>query len=368
MRKNILVMCLFIVLFTLTACGDDEVVIGVSDDIRYSLTYQIASISAEGVFRVGADNMLHFRSEQTGEDMIFCYDPNCIHEPASYDNPDPICRGALFPNAKTRITYYEGYVYYFVSEGLFEHKIYRMKANGAGRELIAEIPYGEDVLLGIVFYEDKMYYTALERIPIDDMGNLEKHFYIMEYDLLSGKYRFVTPDLLSVNTGFWVTEEYIYYRTVGGENGRSIYVKRFNKTTLEEEVVVTPERYLTYRVMDPHDDYYLYYNGKDTVGVHNLKTGEDTVLFCEEGKQINPHASKNGIFYMVYDETETGESIISGYYFYDLLTGETTDITEAGTEYNICSYDGYNGVFICNQLHDIRVINEDKILGNQMTD
>ncbi|MBR6637587.1 MAG: hypothetical protein IKK96_01870, partial [Lachnospiraceae bacterium] len=53
---------------------------------------------------------------------------------------------------------------------------------------------------------------------------------------------------------------------------------------------------------------------------------------------------------------------VTGGFFYDLLTGETLDITEKTLELDIRSYNGYEGIFICGVLHDTFVVPEEEIL------
>lgn len=54
--------------------------------------------------------------------------------------------------------------------------------------------------------------------------------------------------------------------------------------------------------------------------------------------------------------------IPKNFYFYDLLTGETIDITDKAKEYNIISYDGYNKVFIIYD-GEYKVIKKERVLG-----
>lgn len=352
----------------LTACQKKETEFtGISDGLRYSESYQIVFIAPEGVVYKGKDDMVHFRAEGTSEDIILCYDPNCIHEPASPYNPDPTCRAALF-NDVTTIAYYEGNIYYFVKENMREHKIYKGAVNGSGRSLIAEMPYTCDTLRGMMFYEDKMYYIVAERFEADDKGTLGKNSYIVEYDLKSNEYRLVTPVISDMVLDMQMTEKYIYVRLTDGANGGRLYMRRYNIETGEEEIFTTTDEYESYRLVRAYENHCIYaYYSEEWEGVimKDLGSGSETTLIeADDGYMLGSvSASGNGILYNEYIVSEDGEIGIGKFCFYDLLTGETIDITEKALEMEIHRYDGYNKVFICNKLYNTSVISEETVLG-----
>lgn len=369
MKKELRAIAAAAVIFalTLTACQKkDTEFTGISDGLRYSESYQIVFIAPEGVVYKGKDDMVHFRAEGTSEDIILCYDPNCIHEPASLYNPDPTCRAALF-NTATTIAYYEGKIYYFVKENVREHKIYKGAVNGSGRSLIAEMPYTCDTLRGMMFYEDKMYYIVAERFEADDKGTLGKNSYIVEYDLKSNEYRLVTPVIRGMVLDMQMTKEYIYVRLADGEDGGRLYVRRYNIETGEEEIFTTTDEYQSYRLVRAYENHciYAYYSEKgEGVIMKDLGSGSETVLIeADDGHTLSVSASGNGILYKEFSVAEDGGIGLAKVGFYDLLAGETTDITEKAVEMGIRHYDGYNKVFICNNLYDISVISEETILG-----
>jgi len=349
----------------LLGCGKKEFT-GVSEDYRYTEMYRMSTFSPTGVFFRGSSEMVFFRPEDAKEAVLLCYDPNCIHEPASQYNPDPTCRAALFPDVKTYIAYYEGYIYYFVNEDLFSHKIYKMEVDGAGRVPVAEIPYTAEIPGGMVFCEDKMYYIVAERTSVGEMGELESKNYVLEYDLKSDKYRIVTSQITDGPLGdaMQVTKDYLYLNVTSSSENGAIYVKRYNLKTTEEEVFISTKEYQTHRPIRVYDDYYVYYDTSGKIGIRDLDTGKDTIIVEQDGEGwLNPVASGNGLFYRIYESKEDGSTELSEAYFYNILTGEEWDITDKVTEFDIKGYDAYNKVFICGSFTDTCVVSEAKVLG-----
>ena len=112
--------------------------------IRYAERFQLIWLSEAGViYDDKNEGLVHLVTVDEGEDMVLCYDPNCKHIPATSFQPDPECMAAHFFE-DTHTAYYEGSLYFFVQDSIFSHKIYKMKTDGAGRSLVAELPFGYD--------------------------------------------------------------------------------------------------------------------------------------------------------------------------------------------------------------------------------
>lgn len=359
MRKIIFFIIMF-GMFFLTSCSKKTEFTAISDSLRYSEDYQTCSTSREGVFYINQDLMVCFRSADTGESMILCYDPNCVHEPATDANPDPVCKAALFNGRNTQIAYYEGYIYYFTYDNIFEHDLYKMKVGGSGREYIATLPYRPDPLSGVVFYEDFMYYMCVEYVSNDENGTIKGTCYIIEYDLLNNDYRIVSDGFTNTMFDLQVTKEYIYL-WLSDENN-DLFMKRVKKDTCEAEIFISAEDYKTHRSLAIYDDYYFYYDGYGKIGIKYFASGETEVLI-DKNCQIYPDVSLgNGIFYRTEYEDEDGVLRINGGYFYDLITGETFDITEKTLELDIRLYDGIKGIFVCSTIRKTFVVHEEDIL------
>jgi len=152
----VIILCMLAVM---SACNRESVAT-VTENIRYQAGDMVQwSAMEDGIFYKNSDDhLVHFVSADTHEDIVFCANPVCKHEAASESNPDPECRAALFEE-KAYIAYYEGCIYYFVNNGIFEHKLYKMDLSSGVRELIGEYPYKYSPLW-YVFYEDCLYYNA----------------------------------------------------------------------------------------------------------------------------------------------------------------------------------------------------------------
>ncbi|MBE5948586.1 MAG: hypothetical protein E7261_06090 [Lachnospiraceae bacterium] len=358
MKKIVCFLIMFSMVF-LVSCKEKTEFTGVAEGVRYSETYQICTATKEGVFYKGSNDMVHFRPVAAREDMILCYDPNCVHEPATDANPDPTCKGALFNGAYTNIAYYEGYIYYSVMDNVFEHDLYKMKVGGSGREYIATLPYRPDFLSGVVFYEDYMYYMVVENVRNEEKGKLEGTYYIVEFDLLNNDYRIVSDGFTDYLSGLQVTKDYVYLWMADASKNNGLFMKRVHKDTCEPEIFISVEDYKTHRSLAIYDDYYFYYDGHGEVGIKYFESGESEVLIDKDCSIIPDDSLGNGLFYRTV--TDDGMTVTGGF-FYDLITGETLDITEKTLELDIRSYDGYEGIFICGVLHSTFVVPEEEIL------
>lgn len=351
-----IIVCML--LFVCTACGKKE---EPETKVKYYETFHNVSPTREGIFFCSPDDsLLHMRAVDTCEDIIMCYDPNCIHEPASADNPDPTCKAAMISGALTHVVCYDGYIYYFELTEIRETNLYKMKVGGSGRTHIATIPYRANSSQAVAIYNDLMYFKVFEIGKPESNGKIETKQYVMEYDLTSNDYRLVTNLVEGEIYYIQLTEKYIYL--IGGDSNGEYLVRRINKTTHEEEIFITSEEYKTHRMLRAYDEYYIYYDGFGMVGIRYFDRRDDKILINSK-EMIIPSASGNVVFYHKAKEEEVFYSVIGGCY-YDILTGETVDISEKVLELDIIAYDDYNEVFLCNGLHNTSAMSKDAILAS----
>lgn len=335
-------------------------------DIRYAERYQKVSLSEAGtIYDDRTEGRLYFTPIDSDETMIFCYDPNCRHIPATKNNPDSECMGALV-YGNTNTMYYEGCIYFFVQDDAFSHKIYTMKTDGAGRKVMAEMPFGYAITNGCIFSEDKVYYQA-KIFNVDEITNdIKTSNRIVEVDILDGTYRFITEENTDLLQQMDLAEGTLYIRAASAENG-AIYVRTADVNTLEEKVIISSEKYATeYVCMDAFDKDSFFYWDRRTydMGIRNVDgTVEKILVQGAEGETYGwPDASCDGLFYkrtIAYgDEPE-------GYYFLDLTTGKVTNLTDEQAKYGLFGYDGYYDAFVA---HDGSYSNwtmwsKEKVLG-----
>lgn len=351
---SVIIVCMLLLVFA--SCGEKK-----ETEVQYYETFHNVSPTREGVFYCSPDDdLLHMRTVDTSEDIIMCYDPNCAHEPASADNLDPTCKATLFLEGQTHVVCYDGYLYYFNMVGLRETNIYKMEVGGSGRTHIATIPYRANPTQAVTIYNDKMYFIVFEISEPDSNGKLEQKQYIMEYDLTSNEYRLASNNIENDIFYIQLTKEYIYLK--GNNSNGDMLAKRIDKETLEEAIFITSEEYKTCRMCRAYDDYYIYYDGFGIVGMRYLDGREDRILIDSDEK-IVPTVSGNVVFYHKAKEEEVFYSVVGGCY-YDILTGETIDISEKVMELDIIAYDDYNEVFLCNGLYNTSAMSKDAILAS----
>ena len=359
MKKRFLVwvmICLSLLVFT--ACDEKEDAV---DEVKYYETFHNVSPTRNGIFYCSSDKgLLYMRAVDTCEEIIMCYDPNCIHEPASADNPDPTCKAALFLNGLTHVVCYDGYLYYFNMVGVSETDIYKMEVGGSGRTHIATIPYRAKTEQAVTIYNDLAYFIVSEASEPDSNGKIEIIQYIMEYDLISNEYRIVSNPIENYIFSIQLTKEYIYLLSNDSDGG--LLIRRINKSTFEEEIFITHEVYKIHRMMRAYDDYYIYYDGFGIVGMRYFDGREDKILIDSDEK-IVPTVSGNAVFYHKTKPEEVFYSVTGGCY-YDILTGETIDISDKVMELDIIAYDDYNEVFLCKGLKNTSAMSKAAILAS----
>lgn len=319
------------------------------EGVRYAEKYQRATLSEAGIIYEGNDELLHLITIDEGEDMILCYDPNCTHAPATMANPDPKCMAALY-REKTYVGYYEGTIYFFVNDGAFNHKIYKMNTNGAGRECIAdELPFRYHINYGLIFREDKMYYSAL--IPYSDEKTYTVSYMIrlVEFDLLTNTYRFITEESDDTINLMHLAGDYMYMRKADiGATGQ-VYVSRVNINTLEEEVVIPPDifrsEYVYVRANDG-DSFFYYDRQNSEIGIRSVDGSQkEVILKGADGENFGGWECPSGN-YIYYKRTIEFEDEEEGDYLIDLMTGVKYDVTKETKKYGIVAFDAYYDAFI----------------------
>lgn len=311
------------------------------ENVRYAQSrHYMYSISEEGVFNV-MDGLIHFVAEETHEDIIFCADPMCEHEPASSDNPDPVCSAAL-PELSNHIAYYDGYIYYWVRVDFFNTKIYRIDISSGVREFVAEYPYNFSSL-GYAFYEDFLYCNAKIMKEPENDSVLLSYGLLLEVDLKNGGHRVIISADESEESNYAATKFDVCGSTMFAlvSDKEEKYLAKINLDTLEETVLIEPENIRERFYCGIYDSDSYYYGTLHEIGICNTATGADKVLVSvgEDAMIFTIIASNRGIFYSVYEQD------VETFYFYDVNMGETWDISKQVEKFNINGYDGYMNKF-----------------------
>lgn len=344
MKKILKKVCLIIFALFLAGCNVNEDISSDNTGNRYAERYQMVSLSEAGVIR---DNggLIYLSTIDEGQEKVLCYLPNCEHAAVTPEDEDPECMAALYAG-NCRTAYYEGTIYFFVNYSFTEHSIYKMKTDGAGRELLAtELPGNADLSPACVFRGDKVYYPV--RISKEDANTgskLDSDYTLAEVDLNDGSYRYVIESndeqLIQVN----FAGDTLYVQRLSGTRP---YLLTVDMNTLEERVVNTTDEApvnLYFAAYDDDSYFYLDSTGCEA-GIRNVdKTVEKVLLKWNEGENLGTIKPSNGR--MLYQRRYEYDGEPVGTYFMDLATGEVTNITEEAEKYGIVGYDGYYDVFV----------------------
>lgn len=313
----VIILCMLAVM---SACSREPVA-AVTDSIRYQAGDMMQwSAMEDGIFYKNSDDhLVHFVSADTHEDIVFCANPVCKHEAASESNPDPECRAALFEE-KAYIAYYEGCIYYFVNNGIFEHKLYKMDLSSGVRELIGEYPYKYSPLW-YVFYEDCLYYNA--RIIEEKGRTTSSRAVMLEVNIKDGSCRtIVERDVESTYVASRMdVRDNIMFAVMKGEVND--YIATVNLDTLEETTILEYDNVEFFRYKNIRDRDSFYYMTMKELGIYYIDTGEREVLIEAVGDgTVGGMITNQGIWYKRWDGKEETP------FFYDFASGDTWDMTK----------------------------------------
>ncbi len=360
MKKILKALIFAVMISSFIACGKDAVVnetnnggetttvdAGESSSgtgVRYAERYRRISFSEAGVLYDGNDDRLRLLTIDEGKNMIFCYNPNCAHSTLSGSS----CMAYL--GGLTKTMYYDGAIYYLEKTSIYAHKIYKMETNGAGRELVASLPFRYELGYFCICREDKMYYTAIIVHEDETTKQLSETCRVVEVDLLDGSYRFITEDSTDIITIATIKGNNLYMRLANTSTGGRLNLVVMNLETLEMKTVISEETWRDeYVFADAYDEDSYIYLGRTTreVGIRNIDGTIERVLFggAPEERYGEISVSDKWLYYMrLYDY----EDEPAGHYFMDLDTGEVIDITDEAEKYGIESYSAeYDAFFRC---------------------
>ncbi len=344
-RKSIIGISVFVMLTVLLVSCEKNDKAQTTDGNGYSKSKFDMACTEEGIF-LFEDGLIYYMPAESGEKTVFCFDPVCVHKPASSSDRDPKCMAAGYYN-KTGIVYNEGYIYLFVRQ-TFDHKIYRMDIHSGIRELVAEFPFS-NAFYDVVFDGDYAYYTIMVgTVSEDGSGVVDHNEGLIEVSLEDGSYRMLISgdEKKEVHiSNYDISNNILLYVEQKGRD-RAIY--SMNLDTLESKLLVSTEeyQYSNYKGIHDSENFYYFDSVAGNIGLYNINTGEKQVLIEPElgdNKYFNAIVGGKGkIFYELREvDTETGE-----YFLYDMEEDKTWDITEKCRELGVYSYDPYKSLFL----------------------
>ena len=147
-------------------------------------------ISEEGILTV-IDDVLWFHDFESGNKVVLCNQPNCTHQPYSWDkNPNPTCH-AVLPNRDPfdAVGMYNDHVYIFSEDSLNHSIVYQENLDGSGRESIAEFDWKVYEFDRVIFKDNQAFFIAIQEI-YDEEGassSQDRNYIVMSLDLDTGK-------------------------------------------------------------------------------------------------------------------------------------------------------------------------------------
>lgn len=348
--KKILVAVILCMLMTVTACKKDNS----EDNALYAAANMRIAFSEDGIFYIGKDELVHFISAETKEDMIFCMDPSCEHKPYHIeDNPDPKCRAALF-GLDTDIAYYDGALYYFVNVKFDKHKIYKMQVNEAGRKSIADVS-GRSIAgsYGVLFCNDHVYYVIQDVVENEETFKMDYYPYIVDVSLSDGSSRRLTQKDESLVGKYYGNINVCGNTLIAEKCGKQRSLIKVDLTTLENTVLIPIEEYsnlgvIGYSVIGMCDEEYYYCSKWDENYKENTIYKKSSITGKEKELLKGSISTVSGCGDAIYYRVDTGDDFYSfESYYYDIKNNKRYNITESEKKYGgFMLYEGHSKKFM----------------------
>lgn len=328
-------------------------IVSCSNQSEKTATHSIAmpmeqlGISEHGILTV-LDDVLWFHDFESGNKIVLCNQPNCTHQPYSWDkNPNPTCH-AVLPNGGLfdAVGMYNDHVYIFSGDALNHTIVYKENLDGSGRESIAEFDWKVYEFDLMIFKDNQAFFIAIQEI-YDEEGSSssqERNYIVMNLDLDTGK----TTELTEVKHDHYgqmgdlkIYDDRLYYYYVyyddemdwSDENmieksGDYMHYSLYEvDLSSQQEKLVMDLGNAEEGVFTDMDEDHLYFVSSDNTKVTSVSLKDLTSETLFEGVDISlaPKVG-NGLLYSqhhIYDGT---------FYYYDLNTKESTTIQRPSGE------------------------------------
>ncbi len=324
------------------------------DTNMYSKTSRNQTCCEEGFFYKGNDQLIHFLSAITKEDMIFCLNPVCEHEMASSKNQDPDCMAAgCYP--LYQILYHNKDIYLFVMHDINKEEICRLNIESGTKETIAELPF-EPMIHTAVFDDDYLYCIAKIYAYVTEEGSsdLRPTLELVALNLKDGSYKILNDfELDSTIYDLDVCDGKMFV------SSRNFGVYYIDLETLEYDVLVSKDSYMEYAYSGMCDSESFYYTNSytDDVGIYNAVTGEKQIIFnlqIKEGYDAALVRAGNGKMMWSIYETTTKQG---KYYLYDFNNNMSYESVELKSDdYSIREYDPYKSIIVTSKIVENEVL------------
>jgi|SRR5690625_1282638 len=366
-------LCLFLV-----SCSNKS---EQTDHYSIAMPNDQMGISEHGILTV-IDDVLWFHDFESGNKIVLCNQPNCTHQPFSWDtNPEPTCN-AVLPNGDLfdAVGMYNDHVYIFSGDALNHTIVYKENLDGSGRESIAEFDWQVYEFDRMVFKDNQALFIASQYM-LDDEGqpSQEQNLVVMSLDLDTGK----TTELTEVKHDHYgqmgnlrVYDDSLYYYYIYYDDemdwGDDDAIEKANDYIHYSLYEVDLSSHQEKLIMDlgnaeegiftDMDEDHLYFVSSDNTKVTSVSLKDLTSETLFEGSEISlaPKVG-DGLLYSqhnIYDGT---------FYYYDLGTKKSVTIQRPnGESQPLLTYGDWlitNAELEDGEYHEVGIKREDYFAG-----
>ncbi|MBD5533803.1 MAG: hypothetical protein HDQ98_16695 [Lachnospiraceae bacterium] len=332
--------CMLLLLSVLlTGCGKPTAG-SARESERFTARSIIFDCYSESGILYEKDGILCFVDYATGEDVVLCTKPNCVHVPYSaVNNPDPYCDAALPWDDIIETMIYGDRLYAFVTN--FDSTfVYEKGVSESEWKEFAEIPYSYYQTVKWIACNDQIYYVANQYERQEGTLELENAIFLAYVDLTDGTYGSLTDihEDIGIISILYVDEKNLYYEmgyeldVAVPENEGQVY--RMNLETRESEPVFQIEENKRFAGMRGENLYYVE-NGELCLADAE---GADESIYNIPETNFDVRAASSGFLLQYY--LRDAEKFIDLYLDYE--SGEIKEMERPGTEGPVVDIVGEN--------------------------
>lgn len=345
--------CILLLLSVLlTGCGKTTAGSGGESD-RFTARSIVFDCYSESGILYEKNGILWFVDYATGEDVVLCTKPNCVHAPYSaVNNPDPYCDAALPWDDRIETMIYGDRLYAFVTN-FDSTSVYEKGVSEGDWKKLAEVPYSYDHAVKWIACNDRIYYVADQITRQEGTLLLEDSIFLAYLDLTDGSFGSLTgPDEdIGTITILYVDGKNLYYETAyhldvsAPEDKGQVY--RMNFETRESEPVFQMEENKRFAGMYGEDLYYL-----ENGDLHRVDAeGTDACIYKGPETNFDVRSASSGFLLQYY--LRDAEKFIIIYLDYE--RGEIKEMERPGSEGPVVDIVGENALIFGDAIQVIRL-------------
>lgn len=343
---------LLLLLVLLTGCG--KTTAGSSEEGElFTVRSVVFDCYSERGILYDKDGILCFIDYATGEDVVLCTKPNCVHAPYSaVNNPEPYCDAALPWDDMTETMIYGDRLYAFVTN-FDSTAIYEKGVSESEWEKLTEVPCGYYQAVNWIACGGRIYYVADQFTKQEDgLLALEDFLFLAYVDLTDGTYGSLTDidEEIGIISILYVDEKYLYYETgykldaATPENQGQVY--RMNLETLESESLFRVEENRRFAGMHGEDLYYV----ENGALYRTDAGGTDVCIYKGPDTSFDIREASSGFLLQYYfKDTETYIVV-----YLDYESGEIREMKRADLDGQIIGFVGENILLLKDAMQVIR--------------